>query len=139
MAKSSASFAPGTTGNPAGRPPFSTARAKFRLAMEPDMPEIRQALANAAKAGDPAAIKLIYDRLIPSVKPTSDDLSIRLTGTLEEKGEAIVAAMLKGRITADQAQAAINVLSAQAKLTEQSEIIKRLDQLEGLVCPTAKP
>lgn len=138
MAKSPASFKPGKSGNPGGRPPFSTPRAKFRKALDPDLPEIRQALVNAAKSGDVAAIKLIYDRLIPSVKPTSDDLSIRLTGTLEEKGEAIVSAMLKGRITADQAQAAISVIAAQAKLTEQSEIIKRLDQLESLVCTTAK-
>ncbi len=136
---SSGSFPKGTTGNPAGRPPNTTPRARFRRDIEADLPAIREALANAAMAGDVAAIKLIYDRIVPAVKPTSEDLSIRTKGTLQERGEAIVTGMTRGEISPEQALGALNALTALAKLIEQGDILQRIEQLEALLCPTAKP
>ena len=138
MAKSSASFTKGTTGNPAGRPPGTTPRARFRKMVEPDLPAIVTALVNAAKGGDVAAIKVIYDRIVPSVKPSSEDLSIRTKGSLQERGEAIVSGMTRGAISPEQALGALNALTAQAKLIEQGDILQRIEQLEALLCPTAK-
>jgi hypothetical protein len=107
--------------------------------IEPDLPEIIKALATAAKGGDVAAIKVIYDRIVPSVKPSSEDLSIRVKGTLQERGEAIVSGMTRGAISPEQASAALNALTAQAKLIEQGDILQRIEQLETLICPPAKP
>jgi hypothetical protein len=107
--------------------------------VEPDLPEIVKALVNAAKGGDVAAINLIYSRIVPPVKPSSEDLSIRVKGTLQERGEAILSALSSGKIGPEQATLAMNALTAQSKLVEQSEILDRIAQLEALVCPTAKP
>jgi len=135
----STSFKPGKSANPTGRPPGTTPRAKFRKLIESDMPDIIAALVANAKAGDSQAAKILVDRYAPALKPTSADLSLRTTGTLEQRGEAIIAALTRGTIPPETALVAMNALSAQAKLTEQSEIIKRLDQLEALTCQTAKP
>lgn len=108
--------------------------------VDPDMPELVQTLVQAAKGGDVAAIKVILDRLVPPLKPTADSLSMRATGTLEERGQAIINAMTVGRIGPDTAKTAIDVLAAQAKLIEQSDLVSRMDQLEALVCGnTSKP
>jgi hypothetical protein len=85
------------------------------------------------------AAKVLVDRLVPALKQTSDSVSLKVTGTLSEQGAGIVAAMTSGQVTPDQAKSAMDVILAQSHLTEQSEIVKRLDQLEGLVCPAAKP
>lgn len=106
--------------------------------VEPDLPDIVKALTSAAKGGDVAAIKVIYDRIVPSVKPSSEDLSIRTKGTLQERGEALVSSMIRGGISPEQASVALNALAAQAKLVEQSEILDRIAQLEALCLP-AKP
>ena len=138
MAKSAGSFPKGTTGNPAGRPPNTTPRAQFRKMVDPELPDIVKALTSAAKGGDVAAIKVIYDRIVPSLKPTSEDLSIRTKGSLQQRGEAIVSGMTKGDISPEQALGALNALTAQAKLIEQGDILQRIEQLEALLCPTAK-
>lgn len=135
MAKSSASFPKGVTGNPAGRPPNTTPRARFRKMIEPDLPDIVKALVNAAKGGDVQAIKVIYDRIVPSVKPSSEDLSIRVKGSLQERGEAIIAGLTRGAIGPEQALTVLNALAAQSKLVEQSEILDRIAQLEALCLP----
>jgi hypothetical protein len=138
MAKSTSSFKPGTTGNKAGRPPGTTPRAKFRKMVDADMPAIVQTLIQAANGGDIQAIRVILDRLIPALKPTTADLSLRTTGTLTERGEAVIKAMLAGSVSPDQAKTALDTLTAQAKLLEQSEIFTRLAALEALQCPSSK-
>ncbi|MDD2883087.1 MAG: DUF5681 domain-containing protein [Rhodoferax sp.] len=139
MAKSAGSFKPGVSGNPKGKAPGTSHRAKFRAMVNPDLPDIVKNLVTAAKNGDMQAVRIVMDRLIPQLKPTSDAIDLRTTGSLAKRGEAIIAAMSSGRVSPDQAQIAMNTLTAQAKLVEQSEILHRLDQLETLLCPTAKP
>lgn len=103
------------------------------------MPDIVKALTTAAKAGDAQAIKLVFDRTVPALKPTSEDLSIRAKNSLQERGEAIVSGMTRGAISPEQALGALNALTAQAKLIEQGDILQRIEQLEALLCPIAKP
>jgi hypothetical protein len=132
------SFQAGKSGNPTGRPIGSTPRGTFRKMIESDLPEINKALVDAAKAGDVSAIKLIYDRIVPSIKPTAPEINMRVTGTLQERGTAFINAMTLGKLAPDQATIAMNALATQAKLVEQGEIVKRLDQLEALLLLPAK-
>lgn len=134
MAKSAASFKPGTSGNKAGRPSGTTHRSKFRAMITPDLPAMVQTLVTAAKGGDLQAIKIVLDRTIPTLKPTSDALVIKTTGSLAKRGEAVIAAMTSGRATPDQAKAAMEALTAQSNLVEQGEILTRIAQLEELIC-----
>ena len=138
VAKSATSFKAGATGNKAGRPAGTTPRARFRKLVEADMPAIVETLVASAKAGDVQAAKVLIDRLIPALKPTAADLSLRTTGTLTEKGEHVIRAMLTGHISPDAAKVSLDVLTAQAKLIEQSEVITRLAALEALLCPSSK-
>ncbi len=139
MAKNTTSFKKGATGNPAGRPPGTTPRAHFRDLVKADLPEIVKTLIESAKAGDIQAIKTVLDRTIPTLKATTPDLNIRVTGTLSEQGQAFISAMTKGTVTPDQALVVLNTLSAQSKLIEQAEVNQRLDKLEELLsCRTGK-
>lgn len=139
MPRSSTSFKKGQSGNPSGKQPGTTSRARFRKLVDTDLPGIVQTLVTNAKAGDTHAAKVLLDRLIPALKPTTDALSLKSTGTLAERGEAIIAAMTSGKVSPDQASIAMNTLTAQAKLAEQGEILQRIEQLEALLCITAKP
>lgn len=137
--KNKTSFKPGISPNPAGRPPGTTPRAKFRKLVDADMGGIVGTLVANAKAGDTQAAKVLLDRLIPALKPTTDALNLKCAGTLAERGEALIEAMTRGKVSPDQAQIAMNTLSAQAKLVEQSELVQRIEQLEVLLCSTVKP
>ena len=122
------SFKPGETGNAAGRPPGTAPRARFRKLIEADMPGIVEQLVANAKAGDVQAAKVLIDRLIPSLKPTSDSLNMKVSGSLSEQGAAIVKAMTAGQVTPDQAKSAMDVILAQSHLVDQTEIINQLNE-----------
>ena len=139
MGKSTTSFPKGVSGNAAGRPPGKTPRVRFRDAVEADMPELVKTLVDLAKGGDVQALKVILSKVIPDLKPTASEVVLRSGGSLQDKGDALVNAMAAGKITPDAALVALNAIAAQVKIVEQGEIVKRLDQLEALICPTAKP
>ncbi|MFZ4479690.1 MAG: DUF5681 domain-containing protein [Rhodoferax sp.] len=138
MPKSSASFKKGQSGNPAGRPPGTSPRARFRSMVDPSMPDLVQTLVQAAQGGDVAAIRVILDRTVPALKPTSDSLQLKTSGGLSEQGQAIIDAMSRGKCSPDVAQVAMNTLVSQSRLIEQSEVIQRIEALEQLICPAGK-
>ncbi len=118
MAKSSTTFAKGKSANPAGRPPGKTSRSQFRELVKPALPAIVKSLIRHAKTGDTQSAKIIIERLIPALRPTSDALVIKATGTLAERGEAVITAMVSGMVSPDQAVLALNALTAQSNLTD---------------------
>lgn len=128
MPKSSTSFKKGQSGNPTGKQPGTTSRARFRKLVDTDLPGIVQTLVTNAKAGDTQAAKVLLDRLIPALKPTADSMSLKVSGTLTEQGAAIVAAMASGKVTPDQAKSAMDVILAQSHLIDQNEIITQLNE-----------
>lgn len=74
MAKNLKSFAPGQSGNPAGRP--RGAKSSFKLLefggaafTGEDLAEVIAKLFEKAKAGDLRAIEMILDRTIPKIRP----------------------------------------------------------------------
>ncbi len=132
------SFKPGESGNPAGRRPGLSARSKFRKMLDPDLPEILQAVVSAAKAGDMAAAGILLNRVIPTIKASSEDMNLRATGTLTQRGEAFITAMSTGKLSAEQTTLAMGALTAQAKLIEQQDVVARLDHLEAMLIPGQK-
>jgi hypothetical protein len=118
MAKSSTTFSKGKSANPAGRPPGKTSRSQFRELVKPALPSIVKSLIRLAKTGDTQSAKIIIERLIPALRPTSDALVIKATGTLAERGEAVITAMVSGLVSPDQAVLALNALTAQSNLTD---------------------
>ncbi len=125
-------FEKGQSGNPAGRKRGTGHAAKLRKAIEDDLPAIIDALVGAAKSGDTSASKLLIDRVLPTLKPVQQNVTVRgLTGrNLSDQGTVIVAAMGRGSMTPDQAQAMLASLASLARIIETDELEKRISALE---------
>lgn len=123
-------FKPGQSGNPKGQPKDKTPATLLRKTIAEEMPEIIKALVILAKKGDVAAAKVLLDRVCPSLKPQALPISLPVNGSLAEQGEEIIRATLAGQIPPDIGSQLITALSAQAKIIEIDEILKRLEALE---------
>lgn len=121
----------GQSGNPTGKRPGLTARGKFRQQVEKAVPEIVENVLQAAIGGDMQAIKLILDRCIPPLKPTTDAVKLALpAGDLSAQAESVIQATATGFLTPDQAKTLMDVIGAQAKIIEVGEVVRRMDLLE---------
>ncbi len=126
---------PGESGNTKGRKPGITARGKFRQQVNAALPEIVAHVIQLAQEGDMQATKLILDRCIPALKPTSDPVTVTLPadGTLADQGMSVLTAAAAGALDPDSAQALMGLLSAQSRLVEQSEVLQRLEAIEAWI------
>jgi hypothetical protein len=125
-------FAPGTSGNPKGRPPGSGKVAELREKLAKDVPDIIKKLVEQAKAGDPSAARLILERVVPAVKPVEMPafLDLPADGSLTDHGRAILGAAGLGDIPPGQASQLLSGLAALAKLIETDELAARIAALE---------
>jgi Family of unknown function (DUF5681) len=128
-------FQKGKSGNPAGLPKGTRHRAT-QLAeklVEDDAEDIVRAVVNAAKAGDPTAMRLCIERLIPVRKgrPITFDLpqietAADVTGALG----TIAGAMAAGELTPDEAGTIVGVIEAKRRAIETVELEERMSKLE---------
>jgi hypothetical protein len=131
-------FTPGQSGNPAGRKrgtPDRRTQARELFAQH------REALIDTAVrlalAGDPTALRLCLDRVVPALKPAAEAVTLpELPQTLAGKGEAILRQLGAGTITPDQAATILAAFAAQARIVEITELEQRVTALEA---PGAKP
>lgn len=125
-------FAPGVSGNPAGRPSGLASAAKLRAAIEGEIPAILKAMVEAALSGDVQAQKTLIDKCLPNVRPI--DLAVTLPPLPDNLGDAgrdILAAVARGDITPLQGQQLLSGLGAVTRAIEVDEIMRRLDVLEA--------
>lgn len=122
----------GVSGNPKGRPPRAfTSVERFRTALAEELPGLLEVLLEKAKAGDVAAIKIIFDRVLPAYKVSEKPVAIPgLTGSLASAGAAILAAVGRGEIAAAPAAQLLLGLGAQARVEEVVELQKRIAELQ---------
>lgn len=126
-------FAKGQSGNPRGRPVGAGKVAKFRAAIEDEIPEVLGAMVKAAKLGDASAARLLIERAVPALRPV--DLPVALpavpsSATIADQGRAIIESVAAGRITPDQATALLGSLAGLARLVETTELEERIRRLE---------
>lgn len=108
-----ARFTPGQSGNPRGRKPGQQTRMdKLRAGLLDEVPEILTALVEAAKAGDPAACKLVLDRCLPPLKAVDLPAAISLGTDPTEAAKVILSALGTGRLTPDQAATMAGVVAS---------------------------
>lgn len=123
---------PGQSGNPKGRPPGRGQSAQFREALASKLPEVLQAVVQAACAGDMQAARLVLDRCLPALKPleaTIEGLALP-TGTLAQQAADVLASVSRGEVAPSQAAQLIGAIGVVGKILETDELAKRIEALE---------
>lgn len=114
------------TGRPRGRPrgSLSKRREEIRSLIEDAAPELIQKLIEAAKAGDSSAATALLDRVAPKLRPTAMAVCVDLSGSPEEVGKRLLAAVGEGSIPVDIAH---ELAALAAKATAPTESIPAFD------------
>jgi hypothetical protein len=125
----------GQSGNPAGMPKGTRHRATMlaEKLMEDDAENIVRAVVSAAKAGDPTAMRLCIERLVPVRKgrPVTFDLPpVKTAADIAGAVGELARAMAAGELTTDEASAAASVIEMHRRAIETTEIELRLQKLE---------
>lgn len=128
-------FKPGKSGNPAGRKPGTRAKATLfgEAILQRDAAAIVGAVVTAAKAGDPTAMRLCLERLVPVRKGRPISFHLPALKTADDVGDAISAiaqAMSQAVLSPDEAAAVVGVVEARRRSIETSEHERRLKALE---------
>lgn len=120
-------FKPGNAGRPRG------AKGKKRQMLESHSDKILKTLIDLAVEGDPTALRLCVDRLLPRLRAEAAPINVDAASSkIVDIGQSIVDAALSGRISPDSARDILSALSDVAKLKEITEIETRLKALEDL-------
>jgi hypothetical protein len=120
-------FAPGHSGNPGGRS-GQTQAIREKLAAGADA--VTRKVMAAAKKGDMQACRLILERLVPPMKPTTEPVQFDLDDTdLPSAARSILRAVAGGHLAPDQGKSLIDGLGAVARVIEVSELQKAIEEL----------
>jgi hypothetical protein len=127
-------FAKGRSGNPAGRRLGSrnktTMAAQALLAGEAEA--LTRKAVEAALAGDPTAMRLCLERILPRERAVEFALpAIKSASDIAEAMGAVTAALAGGLITPGEAQAIARVFTTFVQTIETSDFDHRLQTLEA--------
>lgn len=125
-------FATGNKASP-GRPPGRGAVAEMRATLATDLHKIIETLRAQALGGDPQAIRIILDRVLPTLRPVEQpvELALPVGGTLAEQAQAVVRAAADGDLAPSQAAQIVTALGGVAKIIETTELVRRIEALEA--------
>ena len=124
-------FTKGKSGNPSGRPKgIQDKRTALRDLLTPHAPDLVAKAVELAMQGDTTALRMCIDRLIPPLKAQATQTQLDVTGSLSERGEAILKAITVGELDPATGNSLIGALATQAKLLEITAIEDRLTALE---------
>ena len=123
-------FRKGTSGNPRGKPRGAKdKRTEFRDLLRPHQDALIAKVVELAKSGDPTAIKIIFDRLMPPLRARDELVRFKMTGdTLTEKGLSVLSAIAIGQLTPDQGIRLLEAVSTCARIQAIEEAEVPLDR-----------
>jgi hypothetical protein len=131
-------FAPGASGNPAGRPRGSRNKTSALCAdlLSASASDIFEKVIKLAKKGDSIALKLCVDRLLPIraardravelVLPSAQSAADLVAATAE-----VIAKAAAGEITLSEAKEFMALLEVQRRAIETSDLCVRIEALEA--------
>ena len=124
-------FTEGKSGNPSGRPKgIQDKRTALRKLLTPHAPDLVAKAVELAMQGDTTALRMCIDRLIPPLKAQAPHTQLEASGSLSQRGEAILKAITAGELDPATGNSLISALATQAKLLEITAIEERLSALE---------
>jgi hypothetical protein len=128
-------FKPGQSGNPKGRPRGSLNKTTLatQTLLDGEAEVLTRKVLDLAKAGNPMALRLCFERLLPPRKdrPINFDLPpIQGAADLTQALEAILRAVAQGEITPGEGQVLTGMLEAYRKGWETVGFEARLTALE---------
>lgn len=96
------------------------------------MHSIITAMVEAAKGGNTSAAKILIERCIPTLKPSSPHINIGgiSNKTLTGQGRDAIEAMCLDRITPEQCETILNAISKLSRIIEIDDLEKRIYNLE---------
>ena len=121
-------FKQGESGNPSGRPPgIIDKRTRLRNLLDPHADAIIEKLIEWATAGDPTALRLCVERIIPRVKPDQSitfelpDGRIDSRDNMMQIANGVTEAVASGEMTIDEAEKFTTFLRHQRGVIQQAE------------------
>lgn len=133
----SGKFQPGVSGNPAGRPVGARNRMTVLCAdlLGDDAGLIMQQCIKRAKKGDPVALRLCVERLLPIQASRDRTVELELpaivaAADLVAAAGAVIDQAAHGTITLSEAREFVALLSAHRALIETTELTVRIEALE---------
>ena len=127
-------FVPGRSGNPKGRPKgIVDKRAQLRSLIEPALPDLLAKLVDVARNGDVAALRLLLDRTMPTLRSVAEPSSFELDTSLPapQAARSVIAAMASGQITPELGKALLSGLELEKRLTTLEDFEARIAVLEA--------
>ena len=129
-------FEPGRSGNPNGRPKGARNQATIlaEALIDGEAETITRKLIDKALEGDPTALRLCLDRLLPPRRVRS--VALELPDKIETSADALRAsgAVLKacaaGELSASEAAEFINLISSHVRIIDSAELEARVASLE---------
>jgi hypothetical protein len=121
-------FQAGQSGNPSGRPKGTRdKRTELRGFLEPHAKDLIAKLVELAKAGEPTALRLCIERLLPRMKP-DDSIYFELPRGRLDTGDNtlriahdIIAAVASGQLSIDEAEKFSDLISHQRNIIKRAE------------------
>jgi hypothetical protein len=129
-------FKPGKSGNPLGRPKGSPNKyARLSQLLELHAENILNKSVELALSGDTNALRMCIERLLPKVRAETisfnlPELDLTKAGALIVIGSCIIEAVSSGLMTPEQGKILSDIVDAQRKNIEISNLEARLDDVE---------
>lgn len=127
-------FAPGVSGNPLGRTRGSkNTSTRLRAKLSKGLPSILNKLTSLALEGDTAAMKMVLDRVLPTLRPVSAAVTIPgvMGDSLADRAGAVLAAVTEGKMPPDTGAMILSALASTAKALELADLMHRIAALEA--------
>ena len=106
--------------------------ALLRERLAGDLNQILDNLLAQARAGDLQAVRLVLDRVLPSLRPVEQATELDLpAGGLAAQAQAVVQAAAAGDLAPGQAAQLVAALAGVGKIIETTELMARIEALEG--------
>jgi hypothetical protein len=129
-------FAPGISGNPAGRRPGTKSRKQLVVEglFEGEVDEIARKAIELARGGNTEMIRMIVDRVAPlrRGRPVHFKIpQVNDTGDVLEAFNGILRSCANGILTIEEAQALASVVEAGSRAVFVKELEERVERLEA--------